>query len=453
MSKPDGKLPIVIVGAGFSGSLLAINLLRLGASVVLAERSDAAIAKGLAFGTKRPEHLLNVRASNMSAFPHDPTHFLGWMGFSSAEQVNRFVPRLAYGHYLRELLISAIADAPGRIRIMSGTAWSVDLAGAAPQVRFDRNETVAASAVVLATGNLAPRLPEVLASLPAHRVVADPWQAGALEALSNQSRLLLVGTGLTAVDVIMSLESQGFTGEVVALSRRGLRPRGHADAGPVVDGVARPEETGARLVARVRRRALEKGWRTAVDELRPHTQALWRAHDPAAQARLLRHLRPYWDVHRHRVAPAVAARLDRLEAHGRLSFQAGRIESAGESNGRVEIAFRPRGAGKGQAQSLAVDAVVNCTGPEGDVSRTDNPVLHGLLASGAARPDRHRLGLDVDSGLRVVDASGTPQSALYAVGPLTRGDIWEMVAVPDIRQQVWDLACNLTGRFRQIRAS
>ena len=141
---PAADLPVAIVGAGFSGTLLAVNLLRMGARVVLIERDNAHLARGLAYGTRRPEHLLNVRASNMSAFPDDPGHFLRWMGFASSAQHNRFVPRLAYGRYVRELLFAALAATPGRIAVKQQEAVDIAFDGAAPTLVLDSGERVAA---------------------------------------------------------------------------------------------------------------------------------------------------------------------------------------------------------------------------------------------------------------------------------------------------------------------
>lgn len=448
--------PIIVVGGGFTGTLLAINLVRLGARVELVERDQAALAKGLAFGTRRSEHLLNVRASNMSAFADDPGHFLRWMGFSTHEQANRFVPRLAYGQYLREALLKTLSDAGTRLSIRSGEVADIEQADIeqadrAALVRLANGETIAGSAVVLAIGNLPARLPDVLAGLPAGLAASDPWAPAAIAGLQPDDPVLLIGTGLTAVDVILSLDDAGHRGPILALSRRGLKPRGHAESGPVIGTVTRPEARGAALLRAVRQRARLVGWRTAVDELRPHTRQLWQAHDRAGQARFLRHVRAWWDVHRHRLAPQVQARLDQIEAHGRLAFRGGRIvgvEVRGEGAGsRAIVEWRPRG-NDFTVRTVAA-RVINCTGPEGDPARCGAPLLRHLLAKGLLRADAHGLGLDVAADGRVLDADGRPSDWLFAAGPLTKGAHWEIVAVPDIRHQVWDLARRLSGRQSQ----
>lgn len=433
---PD--LPVAVVGAGFSGTLLAVNLMRHGVNVALVERDDSQLAKGLAFGTRRPEHLLNVRASNMSAFPDDLGHFLRWMRFSDQDQANRFVSRLAYGHYLRELLVDALAAAPGRAQIVAAEAVGADFGEGGLRLRLSDGGGLACRALVLALGNLPSQPLAVLGDLTPPFYFADPWRPGAMDDIDTLEHVVLLGSGLTAADVIVSLAGSGFKGRITAVSRRGLKPRTHADAGPATEQVSEPDAAGSWLLRHVRGRAGKVGWRAAIDELRPHTQHLWRRHGLLAQRRFLRHLRPYWDVHRHRLAPAVAAQLAELEDAGRLRFVAGKLQGAQVEGDAVRLDWRPRGSDE-QASMLA-DRVIGCTGPEGDFTRTRHPLLDDLHRQGRVRPDAHRLGLDVERSGRVYDASGQPQSDLFAVGPLTKGEAWEMIAVPDIRRQVWDLA-------------
>jgi len=437
------EAPVLIVGGGFSGTLLAINLQRMGARVTLIERDANGVAHGLAFGTRRPEHLLNVRAANMSAFPDDRDHFLRWMRFDTADQANRFVPRLTYGQYLRELLHSAMAAGPDRITVVTGTAVAAETGAQGVRVTLNNGRTIAGRALVLAMGNFPPTPFAPFAGLRGSIYAADPWQPGLIASIGADEDLLLLGTGLTAIDVALSLEAAGWRGRITALSRRGLLPHAHAETGPQVQHVPCPQVRGSHLVAQVRRRAREIGWRAAVDELRPHTQNLWRRHDLAAQRRFLRHLRPWWDVHRHRLAPVVAGRIAALRAAERFTVAAGRVVAVDAAAEGARVWWRPRG--EHSVQAMDVGRIINCTGPAADLAGVSDPLLRGLLTAGCIRPDAHRLGLDVDHLGRVRDAQGTARDNLFAVGPLTRGAAWEIIAVPDIRRQVWDLARYLTN--------
>ncbi|MBE7220382.1 MAG: FAD-dependent oxidoreductase, partial [Caulobacteraceae bacterium] len=255
--------------------------------------------------------------------------------------------------------------------------------------------------------------------------------------------VLTMGSGLTMVDVALLLDAHGFEGRILALSRRGLAPRAHLGAAMASSKLeAAPAATCAALARHVRGRATEVGWHAAVDELRPFTQTLWRDADIVQRRRFLRHLRPWWDVHRHRIAPQVEERIAAMRARGQLEVAAGKlVEIAPEGDG-ARVTWRPRG--KDAAHTLQVRRIVNCTGPQGDLRATDEPLLKTLLARGTIRPDPLRIGIDVDARSQVVDRDGSAQDWLLALGPITRGALWEIVAVPDIRQQTWAVARRLS---------
>jgi uncharacterized NAD(P)/FAD-binding protein YdhS len=434
--------PVLIIGGGFSGTLLTIHLRRMGVVVTLFERDPAGLAKGLAYGTRRPEHLLNVRASNMSAFPDDPGHFLRWLGFDGTEATNRFVPRLKYGEYLRELLMDSAG--PGLTVRADHVVDVVETPQGVDAVLSDGTR-VAGRTAVLALGNFAPRLPGICAALPETVAFADPWRPGAIDRLDPDAPVLLLGTGLTAIDVILALDGSGHRGPIMALSRRGQPPRSHLPAGPACQSAAMPVARGSLLLQAVRARAARVGWRVAIDELRPHMQNLWRAHGAPAQARFLRHLRPWWDAHRHRLAPQIAARIEALQRDGALAFAAGRVTDVCATGDRATVQWRPRG--QRALREFTAARVINCIGPEGDIRHAHEPLLQALLARGAIRPDAHRLGLDVDPLWRVCDQVGVPNARIHAIGPLTKGAAWEIIAVPEIRQQVWTVAQSLAGQL------
>ncbi|CAN5231086.1 FAD/NAD(P)-binding protein [soil metagenome] len=449
MTEPFPNPRIVIVGAGLSGTLLAINLLReSGASVVLIERSEARVARGVAYATDNPQHLLNVRASNMSAFPDEPDHFLSWLGPSETPAQNRFVERRTFGAYIGHLLDEALAAHGDRLAVVQGEARNARRAARGWTVEVKGHSPLSCDVLVLAQGNPAP------AGLPAFRnfgppvYFADPWGAGATTGLGRRDSILLVGAGLTAVDVALSIESEGFAGTIYALSRRGLRPRSHAPVGPNAGPVEPPTAQGARLLHKVRVRAAEVGWRTAIDELRPHTQDIWRAMTVPERARFLRHLRPYWDAHRHRLAPAVDQRVGTLQMEGRLRFAAGKVERVEATRDGAAVTWRVRG--NDIRRTVNVQRIINCTGPSGNIEGCTDPLLRDLKAQGLIAADPLNLGLDVDAGGRVRDAFGRLQPDLLAIGPMTRGESWEIIAVPDIRRQVWETARTFASQVRQI---
>jgi uncharacterized NAD(P)/FAD-binding protein YdhS len=253
---------------------------------------------------------------------------------------------------------------------------------------------------------------------------------------------LLVGTGLTMVDLVLSLDAAGHRGRIVALSRRGLIPRSHADFEP-----APVEESelpgGLRDVWRwLRRRGAEVGWRAAIDSLRPYSQELWQGLSLGEQHRFMRHARPWWDVHRHRIAPEVAGTVARMIAEGRLEIIAGRIVTAREDDSALAVEYRRRGASSLQSERFAY--AFNCTGPLHSMARTRDPLLRSLLDAGQARPDHLGIGLEVDERSRLVGSD-----RLWALGPLTKGRYWEIIAVPDIREQAAAVADDIAREIGQ----
>jgi uncharacterized NAD(P)/FAD-binding protein YdhS len=409
---------VAIVGAGYSGTVAAVEIARAApaAEIILVEKRGR-FAEGAAYGTRSPGHLLNVRARNMSALADDPDHFARWAA-GEGHGADDYVPRRDFARYLAALL-----DGAPRVRRVTGEAVAVEADG----VALASGQRIGCEAAVLAGGNFPSRLPAAFGPEAIH----DPWgtagAAAVAEAAAAGGDLLLIGTGLTMVDMAVSLDESGYAGRITAVSRRGLVPRAHVS--PPVPPLERMPP--ARLGALVREVRSLSPWRGSVDGLRPHSAALWRGLDEAEQSRFLRHLRPWWDVHRHRIAPQVAARIAAMRESGRLEVMAGRIVRAG--NGGATIARR----GGGEAERRFA-AAINCTGPEGSIERIGDPLIRQLLASGRARPDRLGLGLDVDPDSRVLGEGPSP--ALYAIGPLTKGAFWEIVAVPDIRGQVAGVA-------------
>jgi uncharacterized NAD(P)/FAD-binding protein YdhS len=433
------SLRVVIVGAGFSGAALAVQLLRRTRCAVTLIEASGVFGRGLAYSTPEPVHLLNVRAGRMSLFPDAPDHFVRWLAAEGrGGDAQAFAPRADYGDYLQAVLGEAEAAAPGRLRRVRGRAVAVRAGPAGADVELDGGRAVRGDAVVLATGNGAPApLDTAGAEALGARHVGDPWAPGALDAVGPDEDVVLVGAGLTMVDVMLSLERRGWRGRALAVSRHGLLPRTHAPVEVEREG---PPPGGEGLAGRLRafrEAAAAEDWRVLTARLRPHLQTTWRRASAKERRRFLRHLRPYWDVHRHRTAPEVGARIQALIDAGRLEVAAGRPLSASPQADGFELRWRRRGGGE---ETRRAQRLINCTGPRGDPSRSEDPLLRGLIAAGVARPDRHRLGLDVDARRRVLDAEGRAQPRLFAMGPLTRGAFWEIVAVPDIRGQAAAMA-------------
>ncbi len=472
MNCDRGPMPgIAIIGAGFSGTLLALHLLQRAppqTRVVLIER-NAQFGRGPAYSTGNSSHLLNVPAGKMSAFHSRPGDFLHWLQGLPAEELYgsdaapaSFVPRRMFGRYTRHLLNLEMKSPERRdqLELVRGDVTDVATNGGGLTLTLDRNRTIEVDRAVLAIGNFPPAPPPVadpaFYDTPFYR--ADPWAPDTLVDLDPDLPVLLIGTGLTTIDTVVSLLDQGHRGSITALSRRGLVPHQHTGAPaadlPETDAFPTRVNELARALREGSRRSLEAGgsWHAVIDELRPITTELWQAMCHKDRARFLRHLRPWWDVHRHRVASPVADRIGRARAEGQLRIRAGRIRAYQlRPDGLVDILYRPR-FGDG-LDAVTAGRVVNCAGPDADYSRIRDPLVRSLLAKGMVRPDPLCLGLDVTANCALLGRDGSISRRLFAVGPVTKGTFWEMTAVPDIRQQAEFLAGQLAALIRPSRSA
>jgi uncharacterized NAD(P)/FAD-binding protein YdhS len=330
------RFDILIIGGGFSGTMLAVHLLRRTfLSVAVVDRGNLP-GRGLAYGSLHRFHLLNVPAGEMSAWRDAPDDFLRWArtNYDASLQARSFPPRSIYGAYVGSLLESTL-DEFGRERFqwVQDEARSLYRRKGKLTVQTNVGPERLASIVVLATGNFPPanpRLPGLTAS--ARSYFQFPWGNDALESLPVTGSVLLLGSGLTSVDLVMALKSKGFRGVIHVLSHKGLFPRPRRrqradEPWPLFWDESSPRTVRGllRLIRSQVRAAADKGinWRAVIDCLRPVTQDIWRSLPIEEQRRFLRHVRSYWDVHRHRAAPEIADLLDDMRNDGIVRLHAG----------------------------------------------------------------------------------------------------------------------------------
>jgi uncharacterized NAD(P)/FAD-binding protein YdhS len=424
---------VAIVGGGFSGAMLAARLAEAGVASALIERTGD-FGPGVAYSTRFDRHLLNVRSGRMSAVEARPDDFVRWLGTHHPRHADAegFAPRRLYGLYVKDRLANAEAAHPGLIHRLAGDAVAVE----GSTVRLSDGRRVEAGAVVLSTGNPAPATAG--AANGTGRVVGDPWAASALERIGTDEDVIFIGAGLTMVDMVLWLQAQGWRGKAVAISRRGLKPRAHGahhdTPTPPTPGLIEGP-LSARL-AEGRRLARAVGWRGVMEGLRPLTARLWADSDSAMRARFLRHLRPWWDVHRHRIPPAIDLTIEALETSGRLRVVAGRIGGIEQTGDGVTVTWSVRG---GARQAPLQGAwLIDCSGPGHDPAA--DPLIVRLLASGRARLDPLGLGLDLDAEGRVLGPDGAADPGLFVLGPPAKAAFWETTAVPDICKRIERLA-------------
>ena len=439
-TKSDRPYQVAIVGGGASGTILAAQLARRGISLALIE-GGGRLGRGIAYSTTEPAHLLNVRAEGMSALAGEPEHFAKRF---EAEGGHRrgFAQRRFFGRYLGDILDEAVGS--GCTDVVHRSAIGAERTNGRWRIAFDDGSAIEAEAIALAIGNQEPGALRAFSGAQG-RFISNPWGAEAKRAVDdlalNGGDALLVGTSLTMVDLVLSLESSGHRGGILALSRRGQVPRAHADFNSApVEAEEVPHGRVGAMWRWLRQRSAKVGWRAAVDSLRPHSHRLWQSLDVGEQQRFLRHARPWWDVHRHRIAPEVAATIGRLVAEGRLEIMAGRILESQTSSDGLEVELRRRGLASSQRRIFAY--AFNCTGPLHSIAHTRDPLLRSLLEGGETRPDELGIGLEVDENSRAGER-------LWALGPLTKGRYWEIIAVPDISEQAAVVAEDIAREFRE----
>lgn len=440
---------IAIIGGGFSGVCVAAHLLRRGRAapdVVLIGR-DKRFGPGLAYGGIDPAHLLNVRASNMSAYADQPDHFVRWLAAHGKRDASAaFAPRAQYGVYAEHVLRSASSSwgGPSLSRVNADVvACRRNHAGWLLSLRDGKLTT--ADAVILAVGNAPSTAPSVLERAGVR--LLSPWDARALARIPPGD-VLLLGAGLTMIDVALSLTKRRKRGVVYALSRRGQIPRSHltntVPPSPAAIDLPLPLSDALQVFRAEVKAMAARGepWQHAVDSLRSRTPELWRRLPIETQQRFLRHLRVWWDVHRHRAAPEIAQRVKALQETGRLKVLAGEIVSATPGD-RGGVRVQHRGRGSHVRHNMDVAAIINCTGATLDPWLSRDALVRQMLDEGLARAHPTALGFDIDPDGRLVDANGKAQPDIFALGPITQGVFWESTAVPEIRVRAAAIAAML----------
>ncbi|WP_292801624.1 FAD/NAD(P)-binding protein [Nostoc sp. NMS7] len=454
-NRTASPVAIAIIGGGFSGSLVAANLLRnatMPLSIKLIERNSE-VGRGVAYGTPVDCHLLNVPAGNMSAYADEPNHFLNWLHKNGHEEVtaSTFVPRRVYGDYVQATLKAAQVNALANVQLEKIIDEAIAIATKPHNtiVYLSSGQCLYVQKAVLALGNFPAILPAPLAVLD-NRYVKDAWSADAITDLNPEDAILLVGTGLTMVDAVVALHQQGFQGQIHTVSRHGLMPFKHKStaAYPAFINVETAPKTARGLLHLVRQELRQtltqqdaQDWRAVIDAMRPIISELWQALPLPEQKRFLRHVKAYWEVHRHRIAEGIAEVMDAAMESGQLNHYAGRIQSCQELENGVNVSICERGTQKNIL--LQVKRIINCTGANCDYRRLQHPLVASIQEQRLIRPNILSMGIDTAPNGALIDADGNTSQMLYTLGTPRKGNLWETTAVPEIRVQAANLAQEL----------
>jgi len=446
------KYTIGIVGGGAAGALAAVALLRrskFAHAIIIEPRAQ--LGRGVAYSTDCPLHLLNVPAAKMSAFQDQPDHFSQWLREHIGPPYNAtsFVPRAIYGDYLDMTIREAQSQAGSRLRHIRALALDLHLDEAGVRIACSNGKTIDADALILATGNAAPaKLPHISSEARlSPRFFTSVWDTGATDPGAPDEEVLLLGTGLTALDAVLGLRHNGHRGTIHMVSRRGLLPHEHRalnapfSACPKADTLSVLFKTVRAMVRDAQ--SVAGNWRSAIDGIRPRTNALWQALSLADQRRFLRHALPYWNVHRHRMAPQAAKTIAELMAQNILRILAGRICEITLNDDALRVPILLRGSAK--TQTLHVGRVINCSGPELDCRKVANPLVESLLSQGLIAPHPLNVGIQTSSEGALIGADRTASNRLFAIGPARYGTLIETIAIPEIRVQAYNLAETMLG--------
>jgi uncharacterized NAD(P)/FAD-binding protein YdhS len=465
---------IIIIGGGFSGAMTAYHLLRqeqIACAITIVQPAKLGLGLGLglglAYSTSCDEHLLNVSAAGMSALADEPDHFLKYARSKDpAVKAEDFLPRKFFGGYVQELLNTAIAEAKADFHTFTAVQQKAididentdedtdeDIDKIRPlKVLLNNDQTLEADIVVLALGNLAGGQPAWLDKLPmtsAH-YIHNPWNTEAIEAIDSTDSVLLVGTGLTAVDKIIELKARGHVGSITAVSRHGLLPRRHLDMPElhppqfIWDDNAEFKLSALSALKLVRRQSAQAvNWQAGVDSFRSITQKWWGNLALSEKRNFMRHLQTYWDIHRHRMAPSIAAKIESYQKSGQLRVLSGGIkqmqEKLDKKNAKLKVAVTIQER-YSKAQTILVDRVINCTGPQLKLKAIDSQLMANLHKRGLIAPDATGAGINCLSSGKIIDSDGKTNNRLFAIGPLLKAVLLESVAVPELKGQAQALA-------------
>ena len=448
--KMSSEYERIVIGGGAAGALVALHYLSSCSAAgheprIAVVEPRASLAQGAAYSTDREEHRLNVPAGRMSAFADRPHDFVDYLianpdpalaDLHGHDLDHAYAPRRAYGAYL----LARLREQPlfAALQHVRDEAVALGRSDDGFVVTLLDGTSLRAAQVVLAIGNAPRALPIDAGELP----VVESWDYPQLDRMSPDARITVIGSGLSMVDSVMTRLRAGHRGPITVLSRHGLLPLPHAAEhlpSPLPSAAENLPSTVLGLWRTLRRRALQgiaqgEPWQWTFERLRPYGQQLWQSLSAPEQARFLRHAVRYWDIHRHRIAPEIAAELQAMMQAGQLHVLAGRLLPSTGTDAAT-LRFRAR---DGAEQNVPTDVVINATGVETRFERPSSPLLASLLANGLAVPGPHGLGILTDGLGRALDAQGAPLAGLQVLGSSRIGTLWETIAMPELRVQARD---------------
>ncbi len=454
---------IAIVGGGASGILLLFHLARISSNpikIVLFNKGYS-LAEGAAYSTADKSHLLNVRAGRMSAYADEPSHFVDWLknqeeclAIKEDENLNdAFIPRYLYGRYLKENMQRVLANLKDgfEIQIIEDQVIAIEKNDAF-NIRTANGLLIQSEKTVICTGIETPHgLPGIKNVPDDPRIIINPWNSK-VQVPSENKNVLVIGTGLTMVDTVLSLLNAGFKGKIVALSKHGQLPMAHPEFKQTAkpsEHFCAPEDLSSLFTIikkRIKQHPDPQSWAEPVlEDIRPYTQQLWFNYSKEEKQRFLRHLQHLWSKLRHRIPFQISLQLAKAIEENKLELAAGKLVRLTCNQTSINVCYVERKTGKEKSENVI--QIYNCTGPVLDVEKSMNPVIQSLFTNGLIRNSDAKLGPDALPDGRLINRAGNVQDDLFLLGPPMRGSIWEAVAVPEIRTGAKEIACLLMNNY------
>lgn len=464
LAETDQPIRIAIIGGGFCGTLTAINLLQDAEQSLHIHifNTDKPIGCGVAYDPHTDGLLLNVPNGNMSAFPDKPTHFLEWLVEHNQVPANEqerlrteFSPRRVYGQYLSQLWRDELDKQGYNKRIWVYNDRAINIIEADDKVHICTNKypQVPAHIAILATGNDKPNFsPGLDVSLKTDpRYFGDPWKRDCIENFEQKNDMLVIGNGLTMVDTVIGLMENGCTQTIHTISPHGYRLKPWKDTKEpyitepgILDNISKLSDLVS-LINKHRKLAdkRDQSIYPLIDALRPKIQSTWQAFSWEEKRKFIKFLSTAWDRIRHRLPTQMHNIVENMRAKGKLVTHKGSIISTTILPDKIRVTINS----EGETKLLNVQRIINCTGPETNISRSSNELLNTLAKDGIICPAPFNLGINTDPDGCIITANGIRKPKLFAVGGNLKGTLWESTAVPELRQQAKEMAAHILSEL------
>lgn len=458
--KSQSIFDIAIIGSGFSGTMTAVNLMQKKwphpVKAVLVD-SETEPGRGLAYKTNSASHLLNVQAGNMSAMADSPDDFITYLRahVNHSAKWSDFASRKDYGNYI-QFHLKGLKNTEKNNFKCSQMASTIDncVKKNGLYICFSKDQEIFRTKnLIIAVGVPSPGLPTPIrqAQIPQDRLIGDPWNFAKFNTIDPDDNIVFVGSGLTMIDKVLELLDKHHRGRMIAVSRRGLMPQPHIESlltETYPQPLALPDSMTPLEALRYVRQAIKQvgNWRAVIDSLRNHSNQWWCGLSAKEKAQFNRHLQPYWDSHRHRMAPQAALRIAEAIKNGQLILKDGSITDCRfDDTLKVDIRRRRR-TSDAAMETIAADKLINCTGPEANIFRNEIPLVQMLLAHGIVSANELKAGVRVDQHLSPLNGNEA-DGQCFIIGALLRGSLFETFAVPELRNQAKVIADKVHGKL------